>query len=155
MLERHSTFDEIGRTLGISRQRVHQLASKHNLLITRRGSSIHKPGYWDTQPNPNRWLWRAIVGKNSLVREERWGLYLSLVDTLPGKCPILGIPLNYDPIFIKGQDRNNSPSLDRIDNSKGYSIGNVRVISMKANRIKSDATAGELFKIGLYALGNL
>jgi hypothetical protein len=37
-----------------------------------------------------------------------------------------------------------SPSLDRIDPSKGYVKGNVRVISARANLLKNDATVGEL-----------
>ena len=37
-----------------------------------------------------------------------------------------------------------SPSLDRIDSTKGYVPGNVWVISNKANRMKSNAAAEEL-----------
>jgi hypothetical protein len=40
-----------------------------------------------------------------------------------------------------------SPTLDRIDNSKGYIVGNVWVISMRANRLKSDATVDELMML--------
>ena len=38
----------------------------------------------------------------------------------------------------------NSPNLDRIFPKKGYVPGNVRVISQRANRIKSDATVEEM-----------
>jgi len=37
-----------------------------------------------------------------------------------------------------------SPSLDRIDNSKGYTKDNVMVISFRANNIKKDANLQEL-----------
>lgn len=37
-----------------------------------------------------------------------------------------------------------SPSLDRIDSSKGYVKGNVRVISARANMLKNNATVEEL-----------
>jgi hypothetical protein len=42
------------------------------------------------------------------------------------------------------QDKNpNSPTLDKIDPSKGYVKGNVNVISQRASRLKSDGTAAE------------
>jgi hypothetical protein len=56
------------------------------------------------------------------------------------KCPVLGIDL-------KCSDKeywDASPSLDRIDLSKGYTVENIWVISARANRIKSDATLDEL-----------
>jgi hypothetical protein len=68
---------------------------------------------------------------------------------VPSHCPILGIPLA-SRIGLgrkKGDNLANSPSLDRIDNSRGYVPGNVVVISYRANRIKCDATLEELQKI--------
>ena len=43
-----------------------------------------------------------------------------------------------------------SPSLDRIDNSKGYIKGNVAVISNKANKYKSDMTIENIEKLASY-----
>lgn len=59
---------------------------------------------------------------------------------IPELCPILGIKLR------RGERRNNdsSPSLDRIIPALGYVSGNVWVISLRANRIKNDATLEEL-----------
>ena len=44
-----------------------------------------------------------------------------------------------------------SPSLDRIDNKRGYEAGNVRIISDRANSLKSDATQQELIALGVNA----
>jgi hypothetical protein len=60
-------------------------------------------------------------------------------------CPVLGIPLEWSR--YRGNGKSNvagSPSLDRIDPTKGYVKGNVWIISAKANRIKNDATHEEL-----------
>lgn len=59
---------------------------------------------------------------------------------VPEVCPILGIPLHVSD----GKCSANSPSIDRIDSSRGYIKGNIQVISHKANTIKSNATLGEL-----------
>jgi hypothetical protein len=63
---------------------------------------------------------------------------------MPTVCPWLGIPLR----LSSRRFDDNSPSLDRIDNRLGYVPGNVIIISLRANRIKSDATAEEVLKVG-------
>src|SRR6266481_1415047 len=40
-----------------------------------------------------------------------------------------------------------TPSLDRIDPSKGYIKGNIAVISFRANRLKGNATLDEIRKV--------
>jgi hypothetical protein len=59
---------------------------------------------------------------------------------IPQKCPILEIPI------FKGNERHvaNSPSLDRLVPELGYVKGNVRVISYKANTMKSNASIEEI-----------
>lgn len=59
---------------------------------------------------------------------------------IPKKCPVLGIPI----FRGKGKAIDNSPNIDRIIPERGYVANNVRVISAKANRIKSNATAEEI-----------
>lgn len=54
---------------------------------------------------------------------------------IPTVCPILDIPL-----YICDKVSDNSPSLDRIDNTKGYVKGNVVVVSNRVNRIKGDSS---------------
>jgi hypothetical protein len=63
--------------------------------------------------------------------------------TIPITCPILNIPLRVE----RGQQTDNSISIDRIDSSKGYTIDNIVIISWKANRLKSNATLTEMKQI--------
>lgn len=46
------------------------------------------------------------------------------------------------------QHHPNSPTIDRIDSAKGYVKGNVRVISWRANTLKSNATPEESILLG-------
>lgn len=74
---------------------------------------------------------------------EKRGIPFNLeVDDLyiPDKCPVLGIPL----FKGKGVPTPNSPTIDRIDNLKGYSKDNIWVISARANTLKSNASLKEI-----------
>lgn len=62
---------------------------------------------------------------------------------VPEFCPVFGTPLRVND----GVRDDNSPTLDRIDNTKGYVKGNVLVISWKANRLKNDADINDIRKI--------
>lgn len=67
---------------------------------------------------------------------------------IPEVCPILGVPLVVKSGSSGGS--NNSPALDRIDNSKGYVKGNVQVISHLANMMKSSANVEQLQKFAAW-----
>ena len=60
-------------------------------------------------------------------------------------CPILGIPLRF-----RGDNKDYSPSLDRVIPALGYIAGNIAVISNRANQIKSNATLEELKRLVSY-----
>lgn len=61
---------------------------------------------------------------------------------VPSFCPVLGTSLS-----LKDGDINTSPSIDRIDSSKGYIKTNIRIISNRANILKNNATIEELEKV--------
>ena len=69
---------------------------------------------------------------------------------IPDFCPVLGIRLHYKDknkqVSIRGKCPN-SPSIDRIDNSKGYEKGNVRVISWRANWLKTDSSYVDYMRV--------
>lgn len=66
--------------------------------------------------------------------------------SFPITCPVLGIPMQ----FNRGRPQDDSYSIDRLDSSIGYTIDNIRVISYRANRLKSDATQTEITKLANY-----
>lgn len=53
------------------------------------------------------------------------------------RCPVLGT-------IFERKHLQRGPSLDRLNNAWGYEPGNIAVISHRANRLKSDASADEL-----------
>ena len=87
--------------------------------------------------------------KNSAIKRGiDFDLNVSDLDNLsfPITCPILGMQLH----FNRGKAKDNSYSIDRIDSSKGYTVDNIVVISLRANKLKSDATLEELKSITEY-----
>jgi len=64
----------------------------------------------------------------------------------PKYCPVLGLEISYtNPKLMYS-----SPTLDKIDNTKGYTKSNVRTISWRANQIKNDGTLEEFKMIRDY-----
>jgi hypothetical protein len=68
---------------------------------------------------------------------------------IPEYCPYLNIKLSTDP---KDMNEDNYYSGDRIDSSKGYTKGNVQVISLLANKMKNKATQEQLLKFAVNGL---
>lgn len=66
----------------------------------------------------------------------------------PTHCPVLGVPLEYSDGDGPPVARLNSPSFDRIDPEKGYVSGNVLIVSMLANQIKSCGTPLQILQVG-------
>lgn len=93
---------------------------------------------------------------NARRRAKAFGLEFGITVAdicIPTHCPILGIPLVTAAGCGIGKNQDNSPSLDRIDNSQGYTKSNVHVISWRANRLKGNATLDELRRLYEYFEG--
>jgi hypothetical protein len=99
--------------------------------------------------------WKTWTVKNARIRGRKAGMKstITVADLhWPTHCPVLGIKLFYPMRNGEiGKARPDLPTLDRWDNTKGYVPGNVYVISMRANALKSNATSAELRKIADYA----
>lgn len=77
---------------------------------------------------------------------------------MPNICPVFKVdmPTEFRSGKTRNQMRNNfGPSLDRIDNTKGYTPDNIVVMSYRANMLKSDATLKELVMLGEWAKSEL
>lgn len=80
---------------------------------------------------------------SSKKRAEEKGIEFNISEEdiiIPKICPILEVPL----VIGTRDNYEYSPSIDRIDNSKGYIKGNVMIISKKANSMKNSASLSEL-----------
>lgn len=87
------------------------------------------------QNNPEYYLWHSARQR---AKVKGLDFNIDVADVIiPSICPALLMP-------IKWKDKDFGPSIDRIDNNKGYIKGNIQVISKKANRMKNNATKIEL-----------
>lgn len=83
---------------------------------------------------------RKIINIKGKCRKEGVPCNITVDDfTVPEFCPVLGIKMEWS-----GDLRDGTPSFDRFDPDAGYVKGNVNVISLKANRLKSNATIDDL-----------
>lgn len=92
--------------------------------------------------NPHKYIYWSAKGR---AKKLNLPFDLDFNDTIPPSyCPILGIELKRN---TGGKSYSgNSPSVDRIDPSKGYVKGNIQVISQRANVMKNDASPEELLR---------
>lgn len=84
-------------------------------------------------------------------RARKYGIPFSLtVDDIhiPTHCPILGIPLTRN--LGQHGGTTSSASLDRIVPELGYVSGNVQVVSLLANNMKSNANVEQLKKFAAW-----
>lgn len=93
--------------------------------------------------------WARSCFQNARKRAAKQGVAFDLtvddIYNLAGDCcPVFGFRFNF---IGNGRIGPESPSLDKIDPSAGYVLGNVAVISMKANMIKQNASSEEIRKV--------
>jgi len=106
----------------------------------------NNPDYYRDYYESNRAKW-MFQGAKQRALDSNLEFNISIEDIfIPEECPVRKIPFS-----IGSSKRNdNTPTLDRIDNSKGYIKGNVRVISWRANCLKKDGTLEEFKQLVNY-----
>jgi hypothetical protein len=108
--------------------REYRAANKEQVRLTLRA--------WNDR-NPYRVL---VHGAKTRAKREDVPFDLTPTDVIiPERCPVFGIVLE------RGKQKvgPNSPTIDRIDPTKGYVRGNIAVISHYANTLKNNGTAAE------------
>lgn len=96
--------------------------------------------HWDKLRHDKEYHYKMYLISHSKQNAKKRNLEFTITPDdiiIPDKCPIL----NKSFILL---DNKYNYSLDRIDNSKGYIPGNVKVISRLANTMKNNATNKEL-----------
>lgn len=84
--------------------------------------------------NPEK---RLLLGAKQRAKERGLPFNLEVEDvSIPKECPVFKVPFEVNTAY--------APSLDRIKPERGYTKGNIQVISRKANLMKQDATEQEL-----------
>lgn len=162
LLLKEYTYQAIGDLVGLSKERIRQIARSFGLQRFRLNSKKQgkEQEVYEKTKRRGGCLFQngEIIDKDLLKAcrhkfaqkqyriktnsDKEWDLEFS--DIVWNKtCPILGIELDY----YTNSRKENSPSFDRIDSSKGYTKDNVIIISWRANRIKNDGTAEEHQKI--------
>lgn len=85
--------------------------------------------------------YKMLARAKSRAKKNNLPFNIELGDIIiPEKCPLLGIKIE----STEYKNSPNNPSLDKIIPEKGYTKGNVWVISNRANTLKNDATTQEL-----------
>lgn len=128
----------------------HQCARKANLKSRAARREKGVPNYdlynykWRLN-NPKRYMWQTAKSR-AKARNLDFNITEDDFD-IPEYCPVLGIKLQ----FQSGKGvQNESPSIDRFDNTKGYVKGNVVVISWRANSLKRDGSLQEFLMLVEY-----
>lgn len=98
----------------------------------------------------NREDYRRSMLKRAKCVSKQQGLPFNLesIEDIPyvTHCPVFGVEL----VMGNGTNHRWSPSLDKIVPAKGYVKGNVVVVSLRANMIKSNASVDELEAIAKF-----
>lgn len=139
----------------IARQQAYHAANRDEICAKLRERRAENPEFYRTKSRT--WYKRnapKVLLNSARARARKLKLHFALDEkdiVIPTHCPVLGIPILRGAKFSSP----NSPTLDRVDPKGFYVPNNVRVISWRANRLKSNGTAEEFERIAAYIRGEL
>jgi hypothetical protein len=117
---------------------AHFARAKHHFCCRPCQNTIH--GLSGTQRHK---IWERTK-KRAKENGDVFMLSLTDIPEIPKYCPVLGVELKAN---VVAGPLDSSPSIDRIVAAHGYVPNNIRIISNRANRLRSDATAEELRRV--------
>ena len=118
-------------------------SQKHYCSTSCLCESNRKYKEYHSKKNKKYLIW-CSAKKRAKLKGLDFDIEVEDIPEIPNYCPVLGIEIKSN---TTNAPLDSSPSIDRIDSSKGYIKGNIRIISNRANRIKSDATIEELRRV--------
>ena len=131
---------ELPKTLNFFYEKGGNLGKNGELRPTCKQCTLNKNKVYTTkweQRQTNKLYW------NAKMRAKRFGLEFNITENdiiIPKKCPLLDIDIYPGKEVVS----KHSPTIDRIDTTKGYIKGNIQVVSHKANFINTNLTLEEL-----------
>lgn len=131
----------------VAKRRARSLKNKGNIEMRKKAKENSKKHY-------NSLLGRAkSLLKTTTRRSSKFDKVDNTVDIefileklKFGKCEVTGIVFDYDNKFNTCKNPL-SPSIDRIDSTKGYSKDNVRIVLWQYNLMRGELTDDQLFDI--------
>ena len=108
---------------------------------------------WQNKYRVNNPEWYMHSKAKKRAKDNNTDFNIDIKDiVMPVNCPVFKQYTLKKEYSEKSGPKPWSPSLDRIDNSKGYIKGNVQVISNKANTMKGNATPEELLQFAYWVI---
>jgi transcriptional regulator with XRE-family HTH domain len=141
------TYQRIAGQTGVSLSTVYNIVKGKTTRPYRRHKQIAKSTSVRTTQDGRSFNWAYRLWFQAKKRAEKKGcpFLISPEDVvIPDVCPVFGTPFTFESLSGKQGGTDTSASIDRLVPELGYVPGNIRIISWRANRLKSNATHEEL-----------
>lgn len=134
--------DEILRRVAAYRKKNKKRILRWQRAYAKRNPKRFRASYRKYYATPKNRMVTLFTHATQRGRPYDLRLKYLLMANPPSHCACCQKLLDYS--VGRGQDKKDSPSLDRWDNSKGYTLDNTHVVCYRCNELKRDATLSEL-----------